>query len=74
MNIHAYMHTHIHKEKEKKMLTGLWEGKNGQDPVELIECKPVRAGPGPDVKSQETQSRVQTAVINHSMPDPITTD
>lgn len=66
MNIHAYMHTHIHKERENKMLTeGLWEGKNRQDPAELSECKPVRAGPGPDVKSQESQSRVQTAVINH---------
>lgn len=52
---HSCIHACTHTQRENKMLTeGLWEGKNRKDPAELSECKPVRAGPGPDVKSQES--------------------
>lgn len=53
MNMHALMGIHIHTHREKKMVTeGLREGKNRQEPAGLTEFKAVKAGSGPDHKSQ----------------------
>lgn len=50
---HACTHGHTHTHREKKMVTeGLREGKNRQEPAGLTEFKAVKAGSGPDHKSQ----------------------
>lgn len=49
---HACTHGHTHTHREKKMVTGLREGKNRQKPAELTEFKAVKAGSGPDHKPQ----------------------